>query len=240
MRKNNKGFSLVELLIALAVSSIVLGALLVLISQAVQSYTKQTAISQLMNEVDLTLNQVGVEIMESKGLYIKYNSSESEDLDGALVGNYSIYVDNINPEKDLDGNANVDKLDKTKLCGYVLGSDNVLYYIDEDGGKSEVCDHVKAFTVKVDKDSFDLDSDNITINKIDKNVRVIVEITIERFNITRTVKRTYRSRNDISSSIYLEALTSEEADGASKTVLLTKHIKPGDKMDDTINTYIFR
>ena len=39
MKKDNKGFSLVELLIAIAISSIVLMALVMLITQAVRSYT---------------------------------------------------------------------------------------------------------------------------------------------------------------------------------------------------------
>ena len=47
MKKDNKGFSLVELLIAIAISSIVLMALVMLITQAVRSYTKQTALAQI-------------------------------------------------------------------------------------------------------------------------------------------------------------------------------------------------
>jgi len=47
MKKDNKGFSLVELLIAIAISSIVLMALVMLITQAVRSYTKQTALAQM-------------------------------------------------------------------------------------------------------------------------------------------------------------------------------------------------
>ena len=49
MKKDNKGFSLVELLIAIAISSIVLMALVMLITQAVRSYTKQTALAQIQS-----------------------------------------------------------------------------------------------------------------------------------------------------------------------------------------------
>ena len=47
MKRNNKGFSLVELLIAIAVSSIVLSALVTLIVQAVMKYSLS---KQLMTE----------------------------------------------------------------------------------------------------------------------------------------------------------------------------------------------
>ena len=50
MKKDNKGFSLVELLIAIAISSIVLMALVMLITQAVRSYTKQTALAQIQSD----------------------------------------------------------------------------------------------------------------------------------------------------------------------------------------------
>lgn len=41
-KNNNKGFSLVELLIALAVGGIVLSALTMLIQNSVHTFTKQT------------------------------------------------------------------------------------------------------------------------------------------------------------------------------------------------------
>ncbi|RGZ68114.1 prepilin-type N-terminal cleavage/methylation domain-containing protein [Eubacterium sp. AM49-13BH] len=43
MKKNNKGFSLVELMIALAISGIVMTALVLLVVQSVNGYGKQTA-----------------------------------------------------------------------------------------------------------------------------------------------------------------------------------------------------
>ena len=54
MKKDNKGFSLVELLIAIAISSIVLMALVMLITQAVRSYTKQTALAQIQSDADIS------------------------------------------------------------------------------------------------------------------------------------------------------------------------------------------
>ena len=198
MKNKNKGFSLVELLIALTVSGIVLTALLVLITQSVQGYTKQTAISQLLNEAELTLNQISVEIMESDAIYISSNTD----------GEYGIYTDNV-----IDLSAG----DPSKYkypCGYIL-EDDILYYIDDLGGKSEVTDHVTGFKVYLDKDSFELDSDG-GIDKIDKDTRIIVEITMKKFNYERTVRRTIRARNDISEVIWVDALSTakKEVDGA--------------------------
>ena len=58
MKKNNKGFSLVELMIALAISGIVMTALVLLVVQSVNGYGKQTALAQIQSDVDVSLNQI--------------------------------------------------------------------------------------------------------------------------------------------------------------------------------------
>ena len=58
MKKNNKGFSLVELMIALAISGIVMTALVLLVVQSVNCYGKQTALAQIQSDVDVSLNQI--------------------------------------------------------------------------------------------------------------------------------------------------------------------------------------
>ena len=69
MKKDNKGFSLVELLIAIAISSIVLMALVMLITQAVRSYTKQTALAQIQSDADISLNQMSKNILHRMIIY---------------------------------------------------------------------------------------------------------------------------------------------------------------------------
>ena len=71
MKKDNKGFSLVELLIAIAISSIVLMALVMLITQAVRSYTKQTALAQIQSDADISLNQMSKNILEATEIKIE-------------------------------------------------------------------------------------------------------------------------------------------------------------------------
>ena len=70
MKRNNKGFSLVELLIAIAVSSIVLSALVTLIVQAVRSYSKQTALAQVQSDADISLNQLSKNILETNEIQL--------------------------------------------------------------------------------------------------------------------------------------------------------------------------
>ena len=72
---NNKGFSLVEMLIALTIGGIVLSALVVLIQSSVHNFTKQTAQAQLQSDADIALNQVENDIMEADML-IMYRSPD--------------------------------------------------------------------------------------------------------------------------------------------------------------------
>ena len=72
---NNKGFSLVEMLIALTIGGIVLSALVVLIQSSVHNFTNQTAQAQLQSDADIALNQVENDIMEADML-IMYRSPD--------------------------------------------------------------------------------------------------------------------------------------------------------------------
>ena len=65
MKKNNKGFSLVELMIALAISGIVMTALVLLVVQSVNGYGKQTALAQIQSDVDVSLNQISKNVLEA-------------------------------------------------------------------------------------------------------------------------------------------------------------------------------
>ena len=75
MKRNNKGFSLVELLIAMAVSSIVLTALVLLVAQSVKSYSKQTSLAQIQSDADVVLNQISKSILEADCIYIDKTDS---------------------------------------------------------------------------------------------------------------------------------------------------------------------
>ena len=88
MKKDNKGFSLVELLIAITISSIVLMALVMLITQAVRSYTKQTALAQIQSDADISLNQMSKNILEATEIKIE-----------KLNGDVTIYTNKVIEKK---------------------------------------------------------------------------------------------------------------------------------------------
>ena len=71
MKKNNKGFSLVELMIALAISGIVMTALVLLVVQSVNGYGKQTALAQKIGEIGKTKQ-------EKKNLEVTYDKTVKE------------------------------------------------------------------------------------------------------------------------------------------------------------------
>lgn len=210
----NKGFSLVELLIALVVSGIILSALLILVTQGVNSYNKQTAVSQIMNEIDLTLNQIGQEIMEADGLHVIRKDADTFDL----------YTDNV-----VDKSGGDQSLYK-RPCGYKL-EDKILYYYDLDGEKNEVAKYVEAFKVYIDRDSF-TEGEGGTISKIDGNVRLVLEMTMNKQGNSRTVKKVIRTRNDISDALYVDVMsTFTDADGSEKEVVTTTKVNKGDSIN---------
>ena len=76
-KKNNKGITLVELLVALAVGSIVISAVIILLRQGIAGYTRQTITTQLQDDANITLNQMSDTIMQAKCIDI-YNEESGE------------------------------------------------------------------------------------------------------------------------------------------------------------------
>lgn len=184
MKNNNKGFSLVELLIAIAVSSIVLSALVMLITQSVKSYSKQTALAQIQSDADVTLNQISKNILEADIVALRRDGS----------GNLEFYT-----KKDTSG----------AFYGYYYDKDKkMLYYTDNKDTSfsskkmSVVCENVESFNVRIDAVNFQLKSDT-TIEVLPKSPQLVVDIELKRMNQTRNVERTYVTRNEVGNNIYL-------------------------------------
>ena len=185
MKKDNKGFSLVELLIAIAISSIVLMALVMLITQAVRSYTKQTALAQIQSDADISLNQMSKNILEATEIKIE-----------KLNGDVTIYTNKV-----------IEKKNSTEVgieWGYYYESaTQQLWYINSDKSEmSLVCDNVTSFDVRISKDSIELDT--ATIKSIDRTTTLIcAKVTI----------RTFSTRNQLNDNITLgKSVTSVEGD----------------------------
>ncbi len=208
MKRNNKGFSLVELLIAMAVSSIVLTALVLLVSQSVRSYSKQTSLAQIQSDADVVLNQISKSILEADIIYI--------DKTDAYVKFYTKMVD------DTSDPTNPKHI---KWGYYYDKSEKKLYYTDDTlSKKSEACDYVEDFDVKISKSNFDLKDGHI-IETLPSNPEISVSISLKRMKSERTVTREYMSRNKIGDKITLPKTT-----GGEVTLKATGTVA-GDKSD---------
>ena len=186
--------SLVELLIAIAISSIVLMALVMLITQAVRSYTKQTALAQIQSDADISLNQMSKNILEATEVKIE-----------KLNGDVTIYTYKV-----------IEQKNSTEVgieWGYYYESaTQQLWYINSDKSEmSLVCDNVTSFDVRISKDSIELDT--ATIKSIDRNPQIVISLGLQRMNEKRIVSRTFSTRNQLNDNITLgKSITSVEGD----------------------------
>ncbi|MDO5382503.1 MAG: type II secretion system protein [Eubacteriales bacterium] len=198
MRKgDNRGFSLVELLIALAVAGIILSALVMLIHQSVRSYSKQSVSAQLQNDADITLNQVENDLMEATTLIMCNQGTK-----------YDYYLTKVSAEAD------------NKYYGYIWDKDNkILYYSTDYNPSSElalestnasvVCEHVSDFSIKISSecvretqqvvatDVAGAVKETKTILELDSNINVKVKIKLENLRNMREVTRSVSLRNSI-------------------------------------------
>lgn len=88
--KDNRGMSLVELLVAFAISAIVLSALSYFLFTAIRMYNKNTISVDLQNEAQTALNQLVDNVMEADGVVLSYDET-AEQTECVLLG--QIYVD---------------------------------------------------------------------------------------------------------------------------------------------------
>lgn len=208
MKRNNKGFSLVELLIAMAVSSIVLTALVLLVAQSVKSYSKQTSLAQIQSDADVVLNQISKSILEADIVYIDKSSDYVK-----------LYTKTVDDTSDPTSPKHI------KWGYYYDKNEKKLYYTDDTfSKKSEACDYVEDFDVKLSKSNFTLKDGHI-IEVLPTNPELQVSITLERMRSKRTVTREYMSRNRIG-----ENITLQKATGGEVTLKATGSVA-GDKSD---------
>lgn len=88
MRRDDRGMSLIELIIAIAISAIILGAATMFISRAIQSYNLATATINLQMESHVLVEQIGAWAMEGnmievtdEGMLVIYNVPRQVDTD---------------------------------------------------------------------------------------------------------------------------------------------------------------
>lgn len=175
---NNKGISLVELLISLAVGAIVMSALTLLVSQGIKQYNKTTIMTQLQEDANIALNNISDSIMEGNYLVISNSrpaaTFQTQDVahDGKnviyMVRDYCLYLG--------DNTANMDTMGI--LCKNV---DEMKIEIVQSSLKTELAEREGTMQHKV-----------VGINN---PVQIKVTLTLELNGYTRSVSRVTSVRN---------------------------------------------
>ena len=75
VQKDNRGITLIELIIAIAISTIIVGAATFLLSTAQKNYSSASATIDLQSEAQILMEQMGTWIMEGNRVEGKYNPS---------------------------------------------------------------------------------------------------------------------------------------------------------------------
>lgn len=180
IKLNNKGLSLIELLIALAISSIILTAVALLMSNGVFGYNKQTTMSTLQDDANLAMNHITNAIMEANVI----------SLEQATDGNNTVSFTTH------DDSAVAQGIASNK---YIFDRDTeTLYVADIDGdlaSASPLCTRVKSFCVQLTTDSLDISGGKVA--NIKDVTRFKVTIVLESRDNQRSVTRYTNVRNKL-------------------------------------------
>lgn len=176
MKDNNKGLSLVEIIVAIAIGSIVLTAVMLLIVQGVKSYRTQSTKASLQNDVNIALNQISDNIMEGTCLTIS-NLTNSE---GEVYTSYFQIKENMY---------------------YVYEPEEEILYLSETPTKgaasSVLCENVENFDVNILDYSIMVGADN-KIQGMTNPIQLRVYIKVAKLDDSREAHRTISMRNDLS------------------------------------------
>lgn len=178
-----------ELLIALAVSAIVLSAAIVLITQGLKSYQRQTMIAQLQEDAGIAMNQISDEIMEADLLNIDESSSGARNTKSFRLNdqfeydydeksqNLTIKYGKPTPKKEGESETETDSYKEGIL----------------------LCNHVTAFKVQIIKRCVNttMGSHGAYITGINNPVQIKVTIEVSDSDLRRKVVRVTGIRNDL-------------------------------------------
>lgn len=178
---NNKGLSLIELLVALAVGVIVMSALTILMTQGINQYNKMTVMTQLQEDANIALNNISNSIMEANFVTISNSKTNATFQTGSATM----------------GGKNV-----------IYEHKNGMLYVGENVADSDtmglLCKNVKEFKIDVVSTSFKtvaVDNAGVTEHKvagINNPVQIKVTLKLEFNGVTREVSRVAAIRNRLS------------------------------------------
>lgn len=177
-KKNNKGISLIEIIVAIAVGSLVLASLTILIVQGVNSYRTQSTLANLQNDANIALNQISDNIME--GTCFKAYNTNIGSPDGTLYTSYFQIKDNVYYVYD--------------NIGKVLYQSQAPSYTD--ASASVLCENVENFTIQMFDYNVIVD-DNNKIQGVTNPIQLQVHIKVAKLGESRETDRTISMRNDM-------------------------------------------
>ncbi len=173
---NDSGFSLMELLVALAVSSLVIIATMTLLTNGINNYRRQTVTAQLQEDADLALTHISDALFEAKYIDIGVSASAPR-------------------------NTTMFYIEKEQKYGYKYdGTTKTLSVVTSDGTTtvdSVLCSNVNIFKVQLLDESFNIqgEGDEAKLVSINDTVQVKVTIEVEDNDITRKGARVIGLRN---------------------------------------------
>ena len=171
-----RGFTLVELLVAMAISSIVLGAMVVFFTTQNRSYTRDTATADIQQVV-----RTGIDFMS--------DSIRMAGLDPLQTGNFGIEAPGataITITADLDMNGQINVSNSERIT-YALNGNQVLQTAD--GVTEPLVDNVTNFTFIYRDENGVLSADPAAIRTVQISMTVQ-----EPVGYGRTSARTYTTR----------------------------------------------
>ena len=225
--KDNKGFSLVELLVAITISAIVAGGIGYLLTTSLRMYNKDTVDVTLQQELQITLNQIVDYAMESETIvadfddtypnYLALGTFESVSGTGVLDktklnaqiiwqdGN-KLYIKkatiadfclSADPE-----NAHYREIDKSKIESFILSK-------DASSDANLLAQYVTAFKVTGIGGIVEVkdESGNVTGHAYENPLSIILELEFKKSVATadrnKKVEDTVSLRNKVTNDIYV-------------------------------------
>lgn len=216
--KDNKGFSLVELLVAITISAIVAGGIGYLLTTSLRMYNKDTVDVSLQQELQITLNQIVDYAMESETIvadfdgnypdYLALGTFDKTKLNAQIIwqdGNklylkkttVEDFCKSANPE-----NKHYREIDKSKIVSH----------IPSEGASSDanlLAQYVTAFKVTGIGGIVEVkdESGNVTGHAYENPLSIILELEFEKSVATadrnKKVEDTVSLRNKVTNDIYV-------------------------------------
>lgn len=194
MRKNNKGFSLVELIVVIAILAIIGSAIIGFMMTSFRSYRRVSAESSLANELQLTMNRLENLIMDcGNGISYQYNGTAGSGTASGFVFDDGEISSGVNVEEKV-------LMVYDQGYRYIItwkNADKKLYYTKEErkldsstgtysflsGEQIELADFIEGFQV--------------TINDSKKETLVTVKLSVKKDGRTSSASQKFALRNSL-------------------------------------------